>query len=203
MILTAERTGTGHKSAANAIEKKLKNLGYDTKQIDSFLMMKKTGKLLENIYIPLTTTFPLGFYISYLYSQTFPNSIHSMIYHKSRKMLKKEIEEYKPDLIITVHSMFTKAITKLLKKEKLNIPFYVDVIDLVKPPNVWVDEEADMIFVPTEDIKQDYKLRGIDENKLIVAGFPINEKIERRNSPKEIKDKINILLFHYHLVFLD
>lgn len=194
MILTAERTGTGHKSAANAIEKKLKNLGYDTKQIDSFLLMKKTGKLLENIYIPLTTTFPFGFYVSYLFSQTFPDAVHSMVYHKARKLLKKEIEEYKPDLIITVHSMFTKAITKLIKKENLNIPFYVDVIDLVKPPHVWMDKNADITFVPTEDIRQEYMQKGFDESKLIVAGFPINEKIERRNTPKEINDKINILL---------
>ena len=194
MILTAERTGTGHKSAANAIEKKLKNLGYDTKQIDSFLMMKGTGKLLENIYIPLTTTFPFGFYISYLFSQKFPNAIHSTVYRKSRKMFKKEIEEYKPDLIITVHSMFTKAITKLLKKENLNIPFYVDVIDLVNPPHVWLDKDADVIFVPTEDIRKDYLKKGVEENKLIVAGFPINEKIVKRTTPKEINDKINILL---------
>lgn len=194
MILTAERTGTGHKSAANAIERKLNSLGYETKQIDCFSMMNKLGRLLENIYIPLTTTFPFAFYIPYVFSQAFPNAIHSVVYHKSHKMFKKEIDEFKPDLIISVHSMYTKTITRLIKKEKLNIPFYIDVIDLVKPPHLWFDKDADMIFVPTEDIRQDYKNKGLDDSKLIVAGFPINEKIQRRNTPKVINDKINILL---------
>ncbi len=194
LILTAERTGTGHKSAANAIEKGLNTLGYETKQVDCFLMMSRIGKILENIYIPLTTTIPVAFYLTYIFSQKFPNVIHSMVYHKSHKKLKKEIDDFKPDLIVSVHSVYTKAITRLLKEEKLNIPFYIDVIDLIKPPHLWYDENADTIFVPTEEIKQDYLKKGFDKNKLIVAGFPINDKIKRRSEPKVIDGKINILM---------
>lgn len=194
MILTAERTGTGHKSAANAIEKKLKCLGYETKQIDCFEMIKGIGMLLENSYIPITTTCPLLFQLPYKFSQTFPNVIHNLIYINSKKRFKKEIDEFKPDLIITVHSMFTKAISRLLKKEKLDIPFFVDVIDLVSPPKLWFDETAKVIFVPTVEIKEDYIEKGFDENKIIVSGFPIRSDIEIRKEPKTVDDKINILL---------
>ena len=194
MILTAERTGTGHKSAANAIEKRLKIHGYDIKQIDCFDMMGKLGQSMENCYIPLTTKKPWMFYIAFKFSQTFPNIMHYLIYKKSKKRFLKEIKEYNPDLIITVHSMFTKAISHLLKKEKLNIPFYIDVIDLVKPPNVWFDENADIIFVPTKEVKEDYINKGYDANKIIVSGFPIRDDIQRRTTPKTIDDKINILL---------
>ena len=58
MILTAERTGTGHKSAANAIQKRLDNSEYEINQIDCFTMMGKIGMFLENSYIPTTTKFP-------------------------------------------------------------------------------------------------------------------------------------------------
>ena len=134
LILTSERTGTGHKSAANALEKQLKELNYDVKQIDCFTTMKKTGKLLEDSYIPITTKFPLVFYLAFLFSQIFPDIISFFMYLKSRKKLKKEFLDYKPDLIISNHPMFTKAVSILLKKEKLNIPFFIDVIDLVNPP---------------------------------------------------------------------
>ena len=194
MILTAERTGTGHKSAANAIEKKLNNLGYETKQIDCFNLMGKIGAAFENYYIPLTTKRPLEFYIYFKMSQIFTNTIHYLIYMKSRKKLKKEILEFNPDLIISVHSMFTKSISHFLKKEKMNIPFFINVIDLVKPPRVWFDKNADAIFVPTNEVKENYIKKGIDKNKIIVSGFPIREDIERRNLPKQITDKINILL---------
>ena len=196
LILTAERTGTGHKSAANAIEKELNSLGYETKQIDCFNMLKGfLGKMLENSYIPVTIKCPTLFYITYLiFSQAFPSMLHFFLYINSKKRFKKEFNEYKPDLIISVHSMFTKSISKIIKKENLNIPFYIDVIDLVKPPKVWMDKRAEITFVPTEEVKQDYIKNGFEENKVIVSGFPIRSDIERRKTPKIIEDKINILM---------
>ena len=196
MILMAERTGTGHKSAANAIEKKLNNLNleYEIMQVDCFTMMGKIGTLLENSYIPITTRCPLLFYSSYIFTQIFPNIMHLQMYLKFKNDLRKRIDEFKPDLIISVHSMFTKSISYFLRKEKLNIPFYINVIDLVKPPKVWFDKNADVIFVPTNEVKEDYIRKGMDANKLFVSGFPIRDDIKRRKTPKEIKDKINILL---------
>lgn len=194
MILTADKTGTGHKSAANALENRLTQLGYDVKQINSFKMMGKFGEWQENVYIPVTTTFPRLYYIGFLWSQMFPNSLHFLMYVNEKKRLLHEINEFKPDLIITVHSMFTKSISRLIEKNNLKIPFYVDVIDLVNPPNVWFDPKADMNFLPTEEIKTNYIKKGIPENKLIVSGFPIRDDIERRTVAKTIDGKINILL---------
>ena len=194
MILMAERTGTGHKSAANALQKQFNNLGYNTEQIDSFTTMGKLGILLENSYIPITTKHPVLFYIPFLFTQVFPNLMHFLIYIKSKKKMKAEIQRYKPDLIISVHSMFTKSVSRLLKKQKLDIPFYIDVIDLVNPPNVWYDEGADMIFVPDNTIKESYIKKGFNQEKIIVSGFPIREDIERRKEAKKIDGKINILL---------
>lgn len=194
MILTAERTGTGHKSAANAIEKRLDNSEYEINQIDCFTLMGKIGMFLENSYIPTTTKFPLLFYMLFLFTQISPNAMHFLIYLKSKRKLKKEISKFKPDLIISVHSMFTKSISHFLKKEKLNIPFYINVIDLVNPPKVWFDKNADAIFVPTNEVKENYIKKGIGENKLFVSGFPIRDDIERRKTPKLIEDKVNILL---------
>lgn len=194
MILTAEKTGTGHKSAANAIEKRLNNLEYETIQIDCFTLMGKIGKLLEDSYILITTRSPLFFYIPYLFTQVYPNAMHFLIYLKAKEKLKEEISKFEPDIIISVHSMFTKSISHFLKKENLNIPFYINVIDLVKPPKVWLDKDANVIFVPTNEVKEDYIKNGIDKNKIYVSGFPIRDDIERRKNPKQINDKVNILL---------
>ncbi len=194
MILTAERTGTGHKSAANAIEAKLDKNKYQIKQIDCFTLMGNIGMYLENSYIPTTTKAPLLFYTGYLITQVFPNLMHRFIYINCKKRLSKEIREFKPDLIISVHSMFTKAISYFLKKENLSIPFYINVIDLVNPPEVWFDKRASVMFVPTNEVKNEYIKKGYSKNNIIVSGFPIRNDIQKRSFPKEIKDKINILL---------
>lgn len=194
LILMAERTGTGHKSSANALEIGLRKLGYETKQLDCYSLMGKIGKSIEDSYIPITTKAPNLYYISYSLAQTFPNLLHFIIYILFKKEFKKQLNSFKPDLIISVHSVFTKSVSKILKKDKLNIPFYINVIDLVNPPNVWFDPNADMFFVPTDDIKNDYIKKGYDKNKIIISGFPIRDDIERRKAPKTIDDKINILL---------
>ncbi len=194
LIITSERTGTGHKSASNALEMKLKPLGYEVKQIDAFPLMGKLGVNMENCYIPMTIKHPNLYYTGFLFSQNCSNTMHNLIYNRIHKKLLKEIEEYKPDLIITVHSMFTKAISKIIRKNNLGIPFYIVVVDLVKPPNVWFDKRADAIFVPTKIIYDDYINKGFDKSKLIEAGFPVRSDIAPRKTPKEITDKINILL---------
>ena len=88
LILTSERTGTGHKSSANAIEKKLKQLNYDAKQINCFEMMGKIGRKMEDKYIDLTTKHPYAWKMSHTWSQWFPNfGVHFPIYEKSKKAL--------------------------------------------------------------------------------------------------------------------
>ena len=194
MILMADRTGTGHKSSANAIEKRLKMMGYEVKQVNCFKLMGKAGQRLENCYIPLTTKHPYIWKVGYTISQMFTNTLHSIMYKHLKKTLLNELQDYKPDLIISVHGMFTKAVSKLLRVNNLKIPFMINAIDLVNSPKVWRDKNADIMFLPTEKIKEQYIKLGFDEKKLVVSGFPIREDIIRPTVPKQITDKVNILM---------
>ena len=196
LILTSNKTGSGHRASANAIEKKLQDKGHETCQLDVFPLMGKMGVLMENSYIPLTTRAPFVYYLCQRVSEYFPWFIHTEMYFRVRKNLLKVIEEFKPDRILSVHCMFTQAISKLIRKERLNIPFYVGVIDLIDPPKIWEDRNADMIFVPTETIRKDYLNRGFDEKKVQVSGFPVRDDIIDRNVPKMIEDRIAILMIN-------
>ena len=194
MILMAERTGTGHKSAANALERRLKELDCTVKQVNCFPLMGKIGINMENCYIPLTTKNPLAWKIAHGFTQIFPDMMHSWIYHRVKKGLLAEIKAFAPDIIISVHSMFTKAVSRLLRKNKLNIPFVIGVIDLVNPPKVWRDCRAQMSFVPTEVVRQQYLRAGFKPEQLQVSGFPIREDIVPPTTPKTIGDKVHILM---------
>ena len=194
LILTSIKTGSGHRSSANAIEKKLNDAGYNTRQLDVFPLMGKTGRLMENSYIPLTTRAPFVYYLCQRVSEHFPWFIHMQMYVRIRRNLLKEISEFGPNLIISVQCMFTKSISHIIRKEELKIPFYVDVIDLVNPPSVWRDRNADMTFVPTAAIRDDYLKRGFDKDRVLVSGFPVRDDIIVRNSPKKIDGPINVLM---------
>lgn len=194
MIIMSERTGTGHKSAANAISKKLISLGFETELVDAFPLMGKKGVWMEDIYIPMTIKAPKLWALSYKYEQAFPNSVSNTMRSYIKKQFLEKVKELNPDIIITVHSMFCKALTDVLKKNKLDIPFYVGVVDLVRPPKLWFNKDATATFVPTAEIRDDYISKGMPEDKVFVYGWPVRDDIVKRTEPKEIKDKINILL---------
>ena len=194
LILMAERTGTGHKSAANAIERNLVAQGCMVKQLNCFPLMGKVGVNMENCYIPLTTKHPLIWKISHGFSQVFTNTMHTWIYNRVKKPLLKAIQDFQPDVIISVHCMFTKAVSRLLKKHNLSIPFLVNVIDLVNPPKVWRDKRAQVSFVPTPTVREQYLRLGFKPEQLIVSGFPIREDIVPPQQPKTVGDKLHILM---------
>ena len=194
LILTSYKTGSGHKSSSNAIEKKLNDAGYDTRQVDIFPLMGKTGNLAEESYIPITTRTPYLFYATEKFSDIAPSVIHTTVYQKLKNSLLAEINSYNPDLIISVQVIATKAVSKILKENNLNIPFYVGVIDLINPPKMWMDKNADMTFVPTEEIRKYYIENGFAQDKVLVSGFPVRDDIILRNTPKEINNRVHILM---------
>lgn len=194
LILMAERTGTGHKSAANALERNLVARGCTVKQLNCFPLMGKVGVRMENCYIPLTTKHPLIWKLAHGAQQMFPDFVHNFVYSRLKKTLLHEINEFQPDVIVSVHCMITKAVSKLLRKNHLQIPFLINVIDLVNPPKVWRDKRADMSFLPTEPVRQQYLRLGFKPEQLMVSGFPIREDIVIPTAPKTVGDKVHILM---------
>lgn len=199
LILSSEKTGSGHLASAKAIKKNLEKHGVESEIFDCFPTMGKMGVSMENAYIPFTTKTPYLWKISHTFSEFFPDALHWFIYNNCKKKMTEKIMEYKPDLIISDHCMFTKAISKILRKNKLNIPYMIVVIDLVTPPRIWFDSNADILFVPTEKVKERYKRRGyfrkgVKDEQIVVSGFPIREDIIVRSTPKKVEDKINVLM---------
>lgn len=204
----AERTGTGHKSAANALEHNFVSLGCEVKQVNCFPLMGKIGENMENCYIPLTTKHPFIWKLSHSFSQVCTNLLHNWIYRHVKKNLLNVIETFQPDAIISVHCMFTKAVSRILRENHLAIPFYISVIDLVNPPKVWRDPAAQVTFLPTEVVRQQYLRLGFKPEQLVVAGFPIRNEIVRPTAPKVVTDEVHILMvnpsinLHKNLVFV-
>ena len=196
LILTSVKTGFGHKASSNAIEKKLRDKGFETRQLDVFPLMGRLGETMENSYIPLTTKAPFIYYICQRISEYFPWFIHCQMYRRVKENLLKEIRSFQPDLILSVQCMFTRSISRIIKENALPIPFHVGVIDLVDPPKVWEDKEADITYVPTQTIKEKYLKKGFTEQKVIVTGFPTRDDIYVRKEAKTIGDSIRILMIN-------
>jgi len=183
LILMAEKTGSGHKSAANALKNAIseKNGNIETVIFNAMTLMGKTGLRLENSYNKLTTKTPLVWKLIYESTNIFNRLTNYFIFKFSHKRFKKLVDEIKPDLIISVHPMFNNSIVKALKKYKLKLPFFVYIIDLVKISKLWRSKKADMTFCPTEKVYNTLLKKRFEKKRLLNAGFPINSRFAKPN----------------------
>jgi len=68
---------------------------------------------------------------------------------------------------------------------KLDIPFCVCIIDLVRHSRLWHDKKCDITFVPTAAMYDLLLKKGFKKERLVHSGFPIKEKFNKINkSPR-------------------
>jgi processive 1,2-diacylglycerol beta-glucosyltransferase len=95
------------------------------------------------------------------------------------------MEEYKPDLILSVNPCVVGSVRKSLKKMRSNVPLCTCIIDLVKHSRLWWDKKGAITFVPTKQMYDFLLKKGFARERLVHSGFPINEKFDKINrSPK-------------------
>ena len=57
-----------------------------------------------------------------------------------------------------------------------------------------MDKNADITFVPTDVIRDDYIMKGFDPRRVLTSGFPVRDDIVVLNKPKTVDQHVNILM---------
>lgn len=196
LILMAENTGSGHKSAAKALGESFSAKSQDF-EIITYDGMKLLGKRFNKIsdnYVNMTLKTPLLWKISFEIMEIFSFATNYLIYKSAHKKIKKLIEDTKPDLVLSLHPMMLTPVAKVLKKMKSDIPFYVQIIDLVRISKMWLYKKSDMTFCPTEKIYLDLLKKGFKKEKLFVTGFPVRHEFKLNKNKKIDSETLNILM---------
>jgi len=94
--------------------------------------------------------------------------------------IKKQLEEYDPDVVISVHPTMNyipeKAIRNIAKKKNKYIPFFTVVTDFGSGHCTWFQGNVDMLYVASDRIKKLAKRRGYSKkDNIVMTGLPIRE----------------------------
>lgn len=116
--------------------------------------------------------------------------------------LKELIEKEQPDKIIVVHFFLIKPVYRVLEKIKLNIPVIILVTDPYIAHPLWFLNKKRNFVVFSEELKRRCIKKGIDEKRLNVFPFILDERFSEAPNDDEIKNykrkhgftKDNILL---------
>lgn len=178
LILTSYVTGHGHKSITNSIEEALnKRTDIEYKSVEAFELGGKAGVKIGKLYAPIIRNSEDMWKFIFKLSAKQPDSVRATVREIIKNKFYKLIDEYQPDLIVSVHPAFTSAIIDLLNRRKLKIPFAIILADLISISPLWVDHRANLIIAPTKEASICAQKRGVNEDKIKILNLPVRKEI--------------------------
>ena len=137
----------------------------------------------------------------YLYSFSYFRDIYGYLYYAGKRnknissyryfsyhYLRKLVEKESPDIIVSVFP--TPALSLL---ESTDIPI-VNVVTDYYFHKSWLTKNAYRYFVSNENSKKAFVEAGVDSDKVIVSGIPINTKFDEKVDKKTWYEKNNLSL---------
>ncbi|RJG02608.1 MGDG synthase family glycosyltransferase [Noviherbaspirillum sedimenti] len=180
ILLLSVSAGAGHLRAAEALRCHAAAFGgaAQATHLDVMDFVPKTfRKLYTDFYIKLVNKAPALW--GYLYQFTHeakPNSyierLRRAVERLNTAALRREIERFKPDAIICTHFLPAELLARMIRKERLACPVWVQVTDF-DLHRMWVHEGMAGYFAANEEVAWRMQACGIAPERIHVTGIPI------------------------------
>ncbi len=180
ILLLSVSAGSGHRRAAEAIHVSALQSNKDLDVCHLDVMNFVTAgfrKIYTDFYIKLVNKAPTLW--GYLYHATNEAQSDSTMERLRRSVerlnsrpLLKAIADFAPDAIICTHFLPAEILSRLLLKERLHCPVWVQVTDF-DLHRMWIHERMSGYFAANEEIAERMRLSGIAEQQIHVTGIPV------------------------------
>lgn len=187
---------SGHHCASLSIERALKALDPDTKtlNINSF---NYTNPILERIinttYMSVVKRTPEIW--DYLYDNPkVMKSVHRLrdIIHRSNTgKLKTLLDEFRPDGVICTQAFPCGLIADYKNTFNVNIPL-IGVLTDYAPHSYWIFDKVDRYIVPSMETGRKLIDNGVDPDRIIPYGIPIDAKFRSNPDKEKIFGKLSL-----------
>lgn len=188
MVLDA---GFGHRKAAEAVEAAINEVYGDQCRVNVVNPLQADDlpgliKRMEQDYDTVVTDDPELFMLAY--AATNAPVVARLIHDVTTTVLDQTITDlfrtYRPDLIVATHPAFAKAIMWASQKMQQPTPINVVVTDLTEVHSLWFNKNADLTFVPTDQVYQQALDHGLSEEKVFLSGLPVQPAIAHEKRDK-------------------
>jgi processive 1,2-diacylglycerol beta-glucosyltransferase len=134
-------------------------------------------KLYTDFYIKLVNKAPtLWGYLYHHTNEAHSDSLMEQLRRKLERMnaraLRKAISDFKPDAIVCTHFLPAEMLSRLLRKDLLHCPVWVQVTDF-DLHRLWVHEGMAGYFAANDEVAFRMRAQGIDSSHIHITGIPI------------------------------
>lgn len=192
LFLSADKTGSGHKSITESLKHQLKilNPNVEISVIDGFSLGNRLMSLTGNSYNFFAVYTPAIWSFVYKLGDFTVRPVVSIFGSMINKKLLKCIEEIKPDIIVSVHALFLGSVLNVLKKNNLDIPVISVIADLDNVARLWGDRRSTCTICPSIESRQTMISTGLLEEKLKLTGFPVRAEFCEISSNKANSNEV-------------
>ena len=198
ILITSVKAGAGHVKAAEALETAFstKYPSFTVKNVDlldysSYLARQFYGKT----YIDVVKRLPeLYGYLYKNYKSLQGLAGPRLAFDRLNAVAYLDLlHDFEPDAVIATHFIAGALAADYRDRERKKFPVFVTITDYEIHP-LWVIRTAEIerYSVAHEEMKNHLKLLGVPEERVIVAGIPINPVFVKRKDPMALKAKYGI-----------
>ncbi len=196
MILSAS-AGVGHIRAGQAIEKALLASG-QAGQVEHIDALRFANPVFRTVYSK-------GYLLA---AHRYPNFFGSL-YNRSDKPWRREkqrlimtwlntrrffrmLKRSQPDLIICTHFLPVEVVSWLKGRGRLHAKHAVVITD-IDPHAWWLCHHYDRYFVAMEESRIYLEAQGIDPERIVVSGIPIDPVFAETKHKMEMREKLELV----------
>lgn len=190
--------GVGHKKAAEAVYEKInQGSSNEVRILDS---LNYTNPLFRSIYskgytfvvrqLPSLWGFIYWFthspliYDFIIFFRNFYNFINS-------SKLSRFLIEQQPEIIVSTHFFANQVISRLKKIKRCHCKLICVVTDFTIH-SFWLDDGVDLYTVADQKLKDALISRGVNENKIKIAGIPTKEAFLKTQDKHSMREKLGL-----------
>ncbi|MBM4412290.1 MAG: glycosyltransferase [Chloroflexi bacterium] len=183
ILFAISDTGGGHRSGAQALHAALlqhpqgRDIDYDTIDLitaTGLPLLRNAPKLYDHLSTRWLPLFNLFFQLTN--GRRRVDTIAQIAYLTAQRNIKRTLDEFKPDLVVSVHPIANRFIGHARATYTMPFRFMTVVTDLVSLHTSWGDPDADVCIAPTHEGAQVLIDQGMPVEKVVYAGFPVHPK---------------------------
>ena len=182
LILTAP-TGGGHLSLAEALRDQL---GMDFAVTILHMLPSFFGYHYRFVGRHALGTWSIMFHLSNTPARAL--SLHRLIYPFISTRLAQALDQIRPDLVITTHSLLSFAVERVLEKHSPDTPFVMLFSDPYSIHATWFSvRDAAAAFAPTREAYKQALAPGFDPDRLHLVGWPVRGQFYRQGGTSVVE----------------
>lgn len=187
---------SGHRSAAMAIEKAIKELepSAEIMGINAFGYTNPVSeKIINRFYMGVIKNIPQLW--SYLYDNPFVarklEKIKKAVHKVNSVKLKALFDRFPADVVVCTQAFPCGMVADYKKSRGSNLKLFAVLTDYI-PHSYWIYDSVDCYITPSDDVSQQLEKKGVPGDKIKDLGIPFNPAFNKTVDREAVVRKLDL-----------